>query len=116
MLASKHAIKTYTQEALGAGTPNAGGAKAKKNRGDVLDRLARLNAGLSAGQKNDWQWFKEAWDSAMVSEHKANWANIFGGWAQGVLNDERSNAFSLFVHSETLRVFPGMAALQVPGS
>ena len=116
ILASKHAVKTYTLEALGAGNPNAGGAKAKKNRFDVLDRLARLNAGLSAGQKNDWQWFKDAWDSKMVAQHNANWADVFSGWVQGVLNDERSNAFSCFVHGETLRVFPGMAALQVPGS
>jgi len=116
ILASKHAIKTYTLEALGADNQNAGGAKARKNRFDVLDRLARLNAGLSAGQQNDWQWFKDAWDSKMVAEHKAKWADVFSGWVQGVLDDARSNAFSCFVHSETLRVFPGMAALQVPGS
>ena len=61
-LASKHAIKSYTLESLGAKTTNGGGAKAKKNRFEVLDRLARLNAGLSVGQKNDWQWFKDAWD------------------------------------------------------
>ena len=114
-LASKHAIKSFTLEALGTGSPNAGGAKSKKSRFEVLDRLARLNAGLSAGQKNDWQWFKDAWDSQMVTQHKAKWADVFSGWVQGVLNDERSNAFSCFVHSETCRVFAGTAALQVPG-
>ena len=95
---------------------NAGGNKAKKLRLDVLDRLSRLKAGLSAGQRNDWQWFKDAWDHAMVSEHGPNWAPIFAGWVQNVLNDERSNAFSLFAYNETCRVFKDTAALHVPGS
>ena len=116
VLASKHAVKNYPLEELGAGKPNAGGAKGKKNRGEVLDRLARLGAGLSAGQKNDWQWCKDAWDSKMVAEHKEKWPETFSAWVQNVLEDERSNAFSVFVHSETLRCFPGIAALQVPGS
>ena len=51
VLASRHAIKTYTLEALGACGHNAGGAKAKTHRFDVLDRLARIKVGLSAGQK-----------------------------------------------------------------
>ena len=116
MRASRHAIKTYTLEALGAKSQNAGGAKAKKNRCDVLDRLARIKVGLSSGQKNDWPWFKETWDQAMVTQHGANWASLFAGWVQKVLDDEGSNAFSLFVYSETCRVFHGTAALHVPGS
>ena len=46
----------------------------------------------------------------------ANWASLFAGWMQKVLDDERSNAFSLFVHNETCRVFHGTVALQVPGA
>ena len=83
---------------------------------DVLDRLARIKAGLSAGQRNDWPWFKEAWDHEMVTQHGANWAALFAGWVQSVLDDERSNAFSLFVYNETCRVFKGIAALHVPGN
>ena len=113
--ASRHAIKTFTLEALGAGSHNAGGAKAKRNRFDVLDRLARIKVGLSAGQKNDWPIFKETWDQEMVTQHGAKWASLFAGWAQNVLDDERSNAFSLFVYKETCRVFHGTAALHVPG-
>ena len=60
--ASKHALKTFTMEALGDGSANAGGGKGKKKRSEVLDRLRNGRAGLSAGQKNDWPWFKEAWD------------------------------------------------------
>ena len=113
--ASRHAINTFTLEALGAGSHNAGGAKAKRNRFDVLDRLARIKMGLSAGQKNDWPWFKETWDQEMVTQHGAKWASLFAGWVQNVLDDERSNAFSLFVYNETCRVFHGTAALHVPG-
>ena len=113
--ACRHAIKSFTPAALGEGSANAGGAKAKKNRFEVLDRLARLGAGLSAGQKNDWPWFKESWDGAMVAQHGANWRSVFAGWVQSVLDDKRSTAFSLFVYNETLRVFHASAALHVPG-
>jgi len=113
--ASTHAIKTFTLEALGEGSANAGGAKSKKNRFEVLDRLARINAGLSAGQRNDWQWFKGAWDQRMVTEHGADWAATFSGWVQAVLDDTRSNALSLFVYHETCRVFHDISALHVPG-
>jgi hypothetical protein len=113
--ACRHAIKTFTLEALGEGNDNAGGPKARKNRFEVLDRLARIRAGLSAGQKNDWPWFKEAWDQEMVKQHRAIWASVFAKWMQSVLDDERSNAFSTFVYNETCRVFHGTAALHVPG-
>ena len=103
-------------DSLGQGSHNAGGAKAKAKRMEVLDRLARLNAGHSPGQKNDWPWFKEAWDQAMVTEHKGSWATTFMGWIQGVLDDERTNAFSLFVFNESCRIFKDVAALHVPGS
>ena len=75
--ACKYAIKTFTLEQLGAGSPNAGGPRCKKNRFDVLDRLSRLRSMLSAGQKNDWLWFKEAWDTAMIAQHKEQWAQVF---------------------------------------
>ena len=93
-----------------------GDPKENKNRFDVLDRLAHLNVGLSPGQRNDWPWFKDAWDHEMVSQHRANWASVFVGWMQNVLNDERSNAFSEFVYNETRRVFDGAVALHVPGN
>ena len=114
--ASRHALKTFTLEALGEGSTNAGGAKGKKKRHEVLDRLSRIRAGLSAGQKNDWQWFKEAWDKEMVKLHGAGWAKLFAAWMQKTLEDERSNAFSHFVYDETCRVFQNVAALHVPGS
>jgi len=116
IVACKHAVRTFTIDALGAGSGNAGGPKSRDNRFDVLDRLKNLGAGLSPGQKNDWKWFKEAWDKAMVAAHGGAWAGVFSTWVQGVLNDERSNAFSTFVYDETRRVFSGSAALHVPGA
>ena len=113
--ASRHAIKTFTLEALGAGTAGAGGAKARNNRFQVLDRLAGIRAGLSPGQKNDWSWFKEAWDKEMVKQHGADWAALFAKWMQSLLEDEHTNAFSTFMHNESSRVLGGTAALQVPG-
>ena len=52
----------------------------------------------------------------MLVEHGKNWAAVFSGWVQELLDDEgKSNAFSLFVHNETCRVFRDTAALHVPG-
>ena len=113
--ACKHAVKRFRLEDLGNGQKNAGGAKGKKNRAEVLDRLSRLNVGLSPGQRNDWQWFKDAWDKATVIEYGDEWPETFATWMQEVLIDSRSNAFSIFVYEETCRVFDGAAALQVPG-
>ena len=76
--------------------------------------MARLQAGLSPSQRNDWTWFRESWDMAMVAEHKSDWGRKFAEWMQGVLNDGDSNAFSKFVFNETCRIFHGSAALHVP--
>ena len=114
--ATRHAIKTFTPESLGSGSNNAGGAKCRDRRFEVLDRLARYRVGLSPAQKNDWNFFKESWDLHMVHEYGAAWADTFAGWIQEVLDDDRSNAFSLFVHSETKRVFKDLVALHVPGN
>ena len=103
--AANHPIKHFTLPSLGHGFADAGGANCRNNRFEVLDRLAHIKAGLSVGQKEDWAWFKSSWEQAMLHEHGEDWPMIFSGWVQDVLNDERGHAFSLFVHSETARVF-----------
>ena len=110
----KHAMKTFTVESLGQGSSNGGGARGRTRRFEVLDRIARLGAGLSAPQKNDWVWFKDSWDLEMVREHAADWGSLFAGWMQAVLENKDSNAFSVFVHNETCRIFHASAALRVP--
>ena len=52
----------------------------------------------------------------MVEEHGERWAELFSTWMQSLLDDGRSNAFSIFMHDETRRVFNGVAALHVPGT
>ena len=51
----------------------------------------------------------------MAEERGDAWPKTFAEWMQTILNDERSNAFSLFVHAETVRVFNATAALHIPG-
>ena len=117
-LETKHAMKTFTPELLGQGQKRAGGARGHKARSDVLDRLAFLGVGLSPGQRNDWAWFKTAWDTKMVNEHDQEWGSTFAGWIQQVLDEMTqeggSNAFSSFVHRETLRCFSDQPALRIP--
>ena len=99
------------------GQKRVGGAAAKKNRLEVLDRLARLGQGLSPAQKNDFKWFKEAWDARMIQEHGDNWPRLFMWWTQGLLGENEAghgNAFSVFVHRETRRCFDGVPALRDP--
>ena len=114
--ACKHAVKSFTLDMLGAGSANAGGAKAKRSRFEVLDRLRNHRVGLSDSQKNDFPWWKDAWDQAMVAEHGANWASTFAGWVQNILDATEGNAFSKFMHDETVRVLHDRKALAVPGS
>ena len=118
-LETKHAMKTFTTELLDQGQKRAGGARGHKARSDVLDRLASLGAGLSPGQRNDWAWFKIAWDAKMVDEHDQEWGSTFAGWMQQVLDEMTqeggSNAFSTFVvHRETHRCFSDQPALRIP--
>ena len=60
-------------------------------------------------------WWKDAWDEAMVKEHKEAWAKTFAGWMQGILASTNRNEFSLFMHKETVRVLGCQVVLAVPG-
>ena len=51
----------------------------------------------------------------MLEEHLDNWPEVFAGMMQKLIDDDRSNAFSLFVFNETTRVFKSATALHVPG-
>ena len=115
---SRQTVKRFSPEQLGQGKPRGGGVAVRKLRWEVLDRLARTGTGLSAAQKNDWHWFKEAWDEKMLDEHAADWGGTFASWIKEVLDQLEAgsrNAFSLFVHSETQRCFGSTPALLVPG-
>ena len=117
ILETKYAMKAFTPELLGQGQKKAGGAKAQKVRLDVLERLAHLGAGLTPAQRNDWTWFKTAWDAKMFSEHDHEWPALFAGRMQQVLEElaqeAGSKAFSRFMHQETLRCLSDQDALHI---
>ena len=60
-LVAKHAIKNFALSSLGYERHNCGGPSGRKQRLELLDRLASLGNGLSPAQRNDWPWFKAAW-------------------------------------------------------
>ena len=110
-------MKNVSVDSMGDGKPRGGGAKAQKVRHGVLDRFSMLGTGLSAPQKNDFAWFKDEWDGAMVKEHDHQWGRIFAGMMQAVAQDiqnGRLNAFSVFVHNETRRCLSGVPRLTLP--
>ena len=101
------AVKRFTPPMLGEGHPTGGTVAMRKQRFELMDRIAALGSGLSPGQRNDWTWFKENWDKKMALEHKDKWGATFAGWMQNVLEKmrEANNAMSLFVYEETSRCF-----------
>ena len=112
---SEHHLKTFAVESLGKG---GGKGQQRKRRHEVMDRVSRCGTGLSASQRNDFTFFKEAWDDKMLQEHGGNWGGVFAGYMQGVidkLKDGVPNAFSTFMHDETVRCLGDVLALQVPG-
>ena len=78
--------------------------------------MSRLGSGLPDAQKNDFPWWKDAWDDHMVAQHGANWASTFAGWIQNILIATDSTAFSKFMYDETVRVLQDSKALAAPGS
>ena len=117
-LEAKHTCRNFPLASLGHEKKNCGGAKGWASRLEVLGRLACLGNGLSQQQKNDWAWWKEAWDEQMMSEHVEAWPWMFASWVQKTLDDieggDRS-AFSNFVHAEMERCFGDDPALRMPG-
>ncbi len=118
VIEAQHSIRNFSLDSLGQGKARSGGPAARKIRLQVLDRFARLGTGLSPPQRNDWAWFKEAWDDKMSQEHKDDWGGLFASWMQKVMEDLEAgilNAFSVFVHNETRRCLSDVPLLSVPG-
>ncbi len=82
LVEAQHSIKNFALDSLGQGKARSGGVIARKARAAVLDRLARLGTGLSGAQRNDWDWFKTAWDEKMREEHDEEWGGVFARWMQ----------------------------------
>ena len=110
----KHSVKQFSMAELGSGSKNGNGAKGKKARHDVLNRMSQLGAGLSKAQAADFPWFKEEWDKKMLSHYEDRWGETFAGWMQKVVQEHEDAAvaaFSKFVHQETQRCFAGREAV-----
>lgn len=104
--AMKDALKSYTPEMLGHGRRGGGAIVHRNHRQEVLDRLASQGP-LTAAQRNDWQWFKNEWDSKMAEIHGELWGQKFAEIAQGLLaqmENGSQSAISQFMHAETRRV------------
>ena len=115
-LEAKRAVKAFSLYELGDGRTRSGGAEGKRNRAQVLDRLARLGQGISPAQRNDYAWLKDAWACKMLAEHGDAWPAVFAGWAQrleAVQAGDRA-AVSKFMHDEAQRCLRGALALVVP--
>ena len=111
VLETNHAGNQLSLHELGKG----GGGKvvAKKRRLEMLDRLARLVQGLSPAQRNDFSWFKGAWDARTLEEQGDILPKTFMGWMQRLLGGNEAgvgHAFSVFVQHETRRCFDGGAS------
>ena len=117
VVAAKEHIKSYSLAALGEGKKNGGGPQFQKARHAVLERV-RAIAPLSPAQRNDWDYFKAAWDQGMAEAHGENWAGLFAEMIQNLLDELRGGkdtALSDFMHSETLRVLGHVPSLVLPG-
>ena len=115
---ARNAVKSFRLSYLGDEIRNCGGVNGRKRRDEVLDRISKMGTGLSPSQKNEWAWFKEAWQGKMLAEHGEQWVRIFAGWMQEVLDSlarGQENVFSVFVHNETRRCFNSDVALELPG-
>ena len=54
----------------------------------------------------------------MLEQYGEKWPEVFAGWVQELLEKNEAgvgNAFSLFVHAETVRCLDGVPGLRIPG-
>ena len=109
------ALKSFTVEMLGHGRLRGGGAAHRNRRLDVLDRIARHGAEFTPQQRNDWKWFKEAWDDSMSESHNKDWGSTFARIAQHLmerLQGGEVTAASTFMFTETERCLKDIKVLR----
>ena len=111
-------MEAFSLQMLGAGRKGAGTKQHHDARVEVMERVRRA-ATLSPAQTADWEYFKTTWDHEMAAAMGEDWAETFAQNMQQVINDlsvGKTNALSVFVHTETQRVLVKAAALMVPGA
>ena len=115
-VAAKEQFKKYIEEMLGHGKRKGGGAHCHRARMEVMNRLRKV-ADLSPEQTADWEYFKTAYDQAMVDAVGKDWGRMFSQIVQQIIEDVvagKTNALSEFMYNETLRVLPKVVALTLP--
>jgi len=115
MTESFEAVKSFTPEMLGFGKRGGGTAQNRKARMEVLQRVATHGV-LSAQQKNDWQWFADEWDKAMITTHDATWGDVFAQAMQQLtveIESGKTDAVSVFMNRETIRVLSNVEVLRI---
>ena len=115
MLETQDAMKSFSPDMLGEGRARGGGAQHRARRMELLDRLLRYGAVFTPQQKNDWKWFKDAWDHALSEHRNKEWGSILAGSVQGVLDKLEANdvtAISKFMYDETSRVLLTFRVIQ----
>ena len=118
VVAAKESEKSYPLAALGEGKKKGGGPQFQKTRYEVLERV-RAVAHLTHEQRNDWEYFKAAWDKAMAEAHGEDWAKLFAEIIQNVIEElqaGKTTALSDFMHNETKRVLGDVPTLVLLGS
>ena len=114
------ASRAYTVQMLGGDHKKGGARQHAKNRLQALEQVREV-AELAAEQTYQWTFFTTAWDGAMASFHKENWATVFAEIVQSLLTDllaGKTDALSVFMEREKTRVLSNVPALVIhlPGS
>ena len=115
-MAAKEQFKTYIEEMLGHGKHKGGGAQCHRARMEVMSRLRKV-ADLSPEQTADWEYFKTAYDQAMVDAVGKDWGRMFSQIVQQIIEDVvagKTTALTEFMYNEALRGLPKVAALTLP--
>ena len=115
-VAAKEQFKKYIEEMRGHGKNKGGGAQCHRARLEVMSRLRKV-ADLSPEQTADWEYFKTAYDQAMLNAMGKDWGRIFSQIMQQIIDDVvagKTSALSEFMYNETLRVLPKVVAFTLP--
>ena len=114
---SVFAVKSFSLQELGKGRTNKTDLRrAKKVRHEVLDKMSELGDGLSAQQRGDFEFFKTHWDDVNEQALGAAWPEKFAELTQKVQDEHCqgvSNAFSIFVHSESVRCLADIPRIRI---
>ena len=71
---------------MGTANTKEGGAQCHMARMEVMNRLRKV-ADLSPEQTADWEYFKTAYDQAMLNAMGKDWGRIFSQIMQQIIDD-----------------------------